>query len=527
MDEQRASAYSVLGCVSSFEGDIQAAVRHFEVGRARPWRPTSPSTPRSPRPTCRSSRRWGSRHMRRGELDNCLMNPNADRCLFPVRPGGLHHSPRGSGGCARGLSSRYLAEGAAGPPDALAAEPRGHGAGPAPLGSTRRALLLPAATFRSEAALPRFVDHGARGRTRQAGPRRGNDRGRFRRRRLARRRLLERRLLRAAAPLPEPRRRHLRGAHGSGGAPGPARRHSTSSRPTTTTTAALDIFVMRGGWEVPMRNSLLRNNGDGDLHRRHAEGRPLERRRTPPIPWPGPTTTSTAGSTSSSATSSRPASSSGTAATAPSRTSPRGRGGRHRLHQGSGGRRLRQRRLPRPLRVQHVRGRTSSIATTATGPSRDVAERLGVDKPFRASPPGSSTTTTTAGSTSSWSSYPASVEEFVKHYLGQPPAAETLTLYRNRGDGTFPDVTQEPASSGWCPPWAPTSATSTTTASWMCTSAPAPRRFGSGDAQHHAEERRRAAASSTSPPRRAPATCRRATVSPSPTSTTTVTRTWS
>src|SRR5262245_42728517 len=25
----------------------------------------------------------------------------------------------------------------------------------------------------------------------------------------------------------------------------------------------LDIFVMRGGWEFPMRNSLLRNNGDG------------------------------------------------------------------------------------------------------------------------------------------------------------------------------------------------------------------------------------------------------------------------
>ena len=34
-------------------------------------------------------------------------------------------------------------------------------------------------------------------------------------------------------------------------------------RPTTTTTARLDIFVMRGGWEIPMRNSLLRNNGDG------------------------------------------------------------------------------------------------------------------------------------------------------------------------------------------------------------------------------------------------------------------------
>jgi hypothetical protein len=32
------------------------------------------------------------------------------------------------------------------------------------------------------------------------------------------------------------------------------------------------------------------------------------------------------------------------------------------------------------------------------------------------------------------------VAEFVKHYLKQPPVAETLKLYRNKGDGTFDDV---------------------------------------------------------------------------------------
>ena len=36
--------------------------------------------------------------------------------------------------------------------------------------------------------------------------------------------------------------------------------------------------------------------------------------------------------------------------------------------------------------------------------------------------------------------YPNSVEEFVKHYLGQPAAAETLKLYRNDGRGGFTDV---------------------------------------------------------------------------------------
>jgi hypothetical protein len=40
-------------------------------------------------------------------------------------------------------------------------------------------------------------------------------------------------------------------------------------------------------------------------------------------------------------------------------------------------------------------------------------------------------------------SYPASVEEFVKHYIGVEPSAETLTLYRNNGNGTFTDVSRD------------------------------------------------------------------------------------
>ena len=30
----------------------------------------------------------------------------------------------------------------------------------------------------------------------------------------------------------------------------------------------------------------------------------------------------------------------------------------------------------------------------------------------------------------------------MKHYVGQPPLAETMTLYRNNGNGTFTDVTR-------------------------------------------------------------------------------------
>ena len=111
-----------------------------------------------------------------------------------------------------------------------------------------------------------------------------------------------------------------------------------------------------------------------------------------------------------------------------------------------------------------------------------------------ASRPGSSTTTTTAGSTCSWSRIPNSVEEFVKHYLGQPPAAETLTLYRNDGRRRrSPTSRRRWASRASCRPWAPTSATSTTTASSTSTSAPARRRSASLMPEHHAPERRRPA----------------------------------
>jgi hypothetical protein len=72
----------------------------------------------------------------------------------------------------------------------------------------------------------------------------------------------------------------------------------------------------------------------------------------------------------------------------------------------------------------------------------DVGSRLGVDKPFLSFPTWFFDYDNDRHLDLFVASYPASVAEFVKHYLGQAPAAETLTLYRNRGDGTFADVTR-------------------------------------------------------------------------------------
>jgi hypothetical protein len=71
-----------------------------------------------------------------------------------------------------------------------------------------------------------------------------------------------------------------------------------------------------------------------------------------------------------------------------------------------------------------------------------VAAKAGVQKPFVSFP-----TWFFDYDNDGWldifvSSYPPSLEEFVKHYVRQTPAAETLALYHNNRDGTFTDVTK-------------------------------------------------------------------------------------
>ena len=138
---------------------------------------------------------------------------------------------------------------------------------------------------------------------------------------------------------------------------------------------------------------------------------------------------------------------------------------------------------------------------------------------------GSSITTTTDGSTSSSSSYPNSLEEFVKHYVGQPPAAETLTLYHNRGDGTFEDVTAAAGLERVVPTMGSNFGDLDNDGfldMYLGTGTPS---FGALMPNIMLQQRRRAAVSGCDrrPPARA--TCRRGMASRSWTSTTTATRT--
>jgi hypothetical protein len=50
----------------------------------------------------------GATWLRAGEVENCLLMPNADRCLFPVLPGGVHVKQEGAKNAAA-IFTEYLA----------------------------------------------------------------------------------------------------------------------------------------------------------------------------------------------------------------------------------------------------------------------------------------------------------------------------------------------------------------------------------------------------------------------------------
>ena len=203
-----------------------------------------------------------------------------------------------------------------------------------------------------------------------------------------------------------------------------------------------DVLVLRGGWETSQRKSLLRNNCDGTFTDGRSRAawparRPARRRRR------GPTSTTTASSISSSATRTIRRSCFATAATAPSRTSAPPPA-------------WRARRSPRAWRPPTSTttatwtstcpiwaAATSSIATTATAPLPRSRTRPACPGPERGFP-----TWFFDYDNDGWddllvSSYFLSVDETARRYLRRPPNAGTMKLYRNRGNGTFADVTAQ------------------------------------------------------------------------------------
>ncbi len=217
----------------------------------------------------------GAAYMRRGEVQNCMLDPNAERCLFPVLAGGRHRQIEGVS-AASAQFVKYLADA----PDDLEVRWLLNVAhmllGTYP-GSVPEQHLLKPEIFESEYPLPRFVDVAGPtrlGRTDIAGGTIADD--------FDGDGLLDvvfssvdnctpPDCTGTAATAPS---RSVSEAAGPAGQLGGINVVQTDYN----NDGRLDIFVMRGGWEVPMRNSLLRNNGDGTFTDVTREAGLLERR---------------------------------------------------------------------------------------------------------------------------------------------------------------------------------------------------------------------------------------------------------
>jgi hypothetical protein len=434
-DEKRASQRRILGAVASFEGDMQGAAREF--GAARDLLAPHVADYPDLRPRhLELEEVVGVAHMRRGEVDNCLVNPSADRCLFPLRPGGRHHRPAG----AEDARQRFEAYLAARSDDLevrwllnLAYMLLGRYPKDVPGDQ-----LLPPERFRSEADMPRFVDVAAGagvGRRDIAGGTVADD--------------LDGDGLPDVVFSSVDRCSPLRIYRSRGDGTFEDRTEAAGvqrqlgginlTHADYDNDGDLDLFVMRGGWEVPMRNSLLRN--DGALHFTDvtaAAGLLSGEHATHSASWadydndgfvdlfvgheftPSQLFRNRGDGTFEDAT-----------ARAGVGRSAFTKGTAWGDYDNDGW---------RDLYVSNMFGENFLYRNNGDGSFSDVAAKLGVQKPLT-----SFTTWFFDYDNDGWldlfvASFPPSLAEFVKHYVGQKPIAETLTLYRNRGDGTFEDV---------------------------------------------------------------------------------------
>ncbi len=204
----------------------------------------------------------------------------------------------------------------------------------------------------------------------------------------------------------------------------------------------LDIFVMRGGWEFPMRNSLLRNNGDGTFTDVTKESGLLSgEHRTHTAAWadydndgwldifvgheetPSQLFRNNGDGTFTDVT-------------------PKAGVGRTAFTKGATWGDYDNDGYP-DLYVSNYGGENFLYHNNGNGTFTEVGKQLGVEKPLMSFP-----TWFCDYDNDGWldifvSCFVPSVDEVARGYLGLPARAETMKLYRNTGDGKFQDVTKE------------------------------------------------------------------------------------
>jgi FG-GAP-like repeat/ASPIC and UnbV len=256
---QLAQLRNELGQLYAYRGEMTKSIEHFEAAYDL-IRSIAPSHPEFAGDKVFMDEILGVAHMRRGELENCVHNHNAETCIFPLSQAARHHQPEGS------LKAiEYFKKHLAQRPDNLEARWLLNLAymtlGKYPQ-SAPRAYLIPPSAFASKDKIGRFVDVAASLGIDPVGGAGGaimddfdND-GLFDI------------VISTVSACDSLRYFHN---NGDGSFTDWTERAKLTDQigginciqTDYNNDGRLDIFVMRGGWEFPMRNSLLRNNGDG------------------------------------------------------------------------------------------------------------------------------------------------------------------------------------------------------------------------------------------------------------------------
>jgi hypothetical protein len=434
---RRSRAHLRLASIATFQGDVDTAIAHLTRARGNlvEFLDYFPETKALHQSLTES---LGAAHMRRGEVQNCMLDPNAERCLFPVLAGGRHQQKAGASAAATHFLEFLKSD-----PDDLEVKWLLNVAhmllGTYPASVPKEHLLGPE-LFAAEHPMPQFIDvagPAALGQTDIAGGTIVDD--------FDGDGLLDvfltsvdkctpARLYRntATGTFEEKTNAGLDGQYGA----------INSIQADYDNDGLIDVYLLRGGWEFPIRNSLLRNLGGGrfedvtaragligaphlshsavffdydldghvDLFVGHEMSKSQLFRNRGDGTFEDVTTRA------------------GVAAFAVTKGVTAGD------YDGNG--------YP-DLYLSNMFNENFLFRNDGDGTFTEVGAAAGVAAPRLSFPTWFFDYDNDGRLDIFVASYPNSIAEFVKYYLKQPPAAETLKLYRNRGDGTFADVSAE------------------------------------------------------------------------------------
>lgn len=247
-------AHHTLAQMWSYQGDMEKTIQHF-LAASRIAGETGP-----PDLKLALEEKLGIALLRKGELENCIHNHNAASCIFPLKRDAIHKLP-GSSERAVGYFLKYLQ---AAPKDLevrwlLSIAMMTLGKYPA---EVPKEYLIPPEAFQSKEDVGTFVDVAP-----AAGFQGANTAGGVIIDDFDNDGLLD--VAISIVDVCQCMRLYRNQGDGTFREVTKEARLSEQlgginlNQADYNNDGYLDIFVMRGGWEFPMRNSLLRNNGDG------------------------------------------------------------------------------------------------------------------------------------------------------------------------------------------------------------------------------------------------------------------------